>query len=83
MTLDAKPRLFDRVRQRLRLKHYSYRTEQQYVLWIRRFVLFHDKRHPESMGPAEVEAFLNDLAVHQRALRSNCLGSMCFQSRGP
>ena len=60
MSLDAKPRLVDRVRHRLPLKHYSYRTEQQYVLWIRRFVLFHDKRHPE-YGAREVEAFAERL----------------------
>ncbi len=81
MSLDAKPRLLDRVRLRLRLKHYSYRTEQQYVLWIRRFVLFHDKRHPESMGPAEVEAFLNDLAVRQNvsaATQNQALAAILF-----
>jgi integron integrase len=84
MNLDAKPRLLDSVRRRLRLKHYSYRTEQQYVLWIRRFVLFHDKRHPESMGPAEVEAFLNDLAVHQKvsaATQNQALAAILFLYR--
>jgi hypothetical protein len=44
--VDAKPELLDRVRERIRGKHYSYRTEQQYVAWIRRFILFNDKRHP-------------------------------------
>jgi len=48
--------LFDRVRERVRLKHYSIRTEQAYCDWIRRFVLFHGKRHPSSLGAAEVEA---------------------------
>jgi len=84
MNSDAKPRLLDRVRQRIRLKHYSYRTEQQYVLWIRRFVLFHDKRHPESMGPAEVEAFLNDLAVRERvsaATQNQALAAILFLYR--
>lgn len=57
------PRLLDVVRDRLRLKHYSIRTEQQYVNWIRRFVLFHDKRHPREMGATEVSAFLTHLAV--------------------
>lgn len=57
------PRLFDRIRECLRLKHYSYRTEQQYLHWIRRYILFHDKRHPKDMGVGEVRAFLNDLAV--------------------
>jgi hypothetical protein len=47
------PRLLDRVRDRLRVKHYSYRTEQSYVHWIKRFILFHGKRHPADMGAAK------------------------------
>ena len=47
----------------LRLKRYSYRTEQAYTQWIRRFILFHNKRHPTEMGAAEVRAFLVHLAV--------------------
>lgn len=57
------PRLLDRVRERCRVKHYSIRTEQRYVDWIRRFILFHNKRHPAEMGAPEVEAFLTHLAV--------------------
>ena len=56
-------RLIDQVRYRIRLKHYSIRTEQAYVDWIRRYIHFHGKRHPTSMGAPEVEAFLTDLAV--------------------
>lgn len=59
------PRLLDRVREVLRRKHYSIRTEEAYVGWIRRFVLFHGKRHPQDMGLPEVDAFLTDLAVRQ------------------
>jgi integron integrase len=55
--------LLDRVRERLRVKHYSIRTEEQYVSWIRRYVLFHGKRHPRETGEREVEAFLTRLAV--------------------
>lgn len=51
------------VRNKIRLKHYSIRTEEAYVQWVRRFILFHDKRHPEKMAAAEVEAFLTHLAV--------------------
>jgi integrase len=58
------PRSLDQVRDRLRTKHYSIRTENQYVFWIRRFILFHGKRHPCEMGATEVEAFLCDLAVN-------------------
>ncbi|AXK38962.1 integron integrase [Crenobacter cavernae] len=57
------PRLLDRVRGRLRVKHYSLRTEEAYVHWIKRFIHFHDKRHPIDMGGPEVERFLTHLAV--------------------
>ena len=64
------PKLLGQVRDRLRLKHYSMRTETQYVNWIRRFILFHDKRHPVAMGAVEVEAFLTYLAVEGRVAAS-------------
>lgn len=57
------PRLLDAVRARIRAKHYSLRTEQAYLHWIKRFIYFHDKRHPREMGAAEVERFLSSLAV--------------------
>ena len=56
-------RLLDQVRHRIRLKHYSIRTEQAYTDWIRRYIHFHGKRHPAGMGAVEIEAFLTDLAV--------------------
>jgi hypothetical protein len=62
----SEPRLLDQLRGRLRVKHYSIRTEQAYVDWVRRFVLFHGKRHPRELGAAEVESFLTDLAVRRR-----------------
>jgi site-specific recombinase XerD len=52
-----------RVREAIRVRHLSIRTEQAYVQWIKRFILFHDKRHPAEMGEAEVAAFLTHLAV--------------------
>ncbi len=58
-----KPRLLDDVRARLRYKHYSLRTEQSYVGWIRRFILANGKRHPRELGGTAVERFLSDLAV--------------------
>ena len=58
------PRLLDRVRSAVRLKNYSYSTEQTYVHWTRRFILFHEKRHPAQMGRKEVEEFLRHLAVN-------------------
>jgi hypothetical protein len=57
------PRLLDQLRDRLRVRHYSIRTEAQYTQWVRRFILFHDKRHPREMGAKDVEAFLTHLAV--------------------
>ncbi|MEO8487404.1 MAG: integron integrase [Betaproteobacteria bacterium] len=70
--MEAKPpvMLLDRVRERIRLKHYSIRTEQAYCDWIRRFVVFHGKRHPSALGAAEVEAFLTALAVRDRVAAS-------------
>jgi integron integrase len=57
------PRLLDRVRAAVRARHYSRRTEKAYVGWIRRFILFHDKRHPREMGGREVSEFVSALAV--------------------
>ncbi len=57
------PKLLDQVRNKIRLKHYSMRTEETYVQWVKRFVLFHHKRHPCDMGATEVEQFLTTLAV--------------------
>ena len=57
------PMLLEVVRERIRAKHYSKRTEQSYTGWIKRFVHFYHKRHPRDMGAPEVEAFLTDLAV--------------------
>ncbi len=56
-------RLLDQVREALRVKHYAYRTEETYIQWIRRYILFHGKRHPRDMAEPEVEAFLTHLAV--------------------
>ena len=64
------PRLLEQVRARLRLLHYSIRTEDQYVHWIKRFVIFHGKRHPREMGHLQVEAFLTALAVEAKVAAS-------------
>jgi site-specific recombinase XerD len=64
------PRLLDRVRDRVRLKHYSIRTEQAYVEWVRRFVVFSGLRHPRELGAPEIEAFLTHLAVAGRVAAS-------------
>lgn len=66
----SSPKLLDRVRWHLRVKHYSIRTEQAYVDWIRRYILFHRKRHPTEMGEREITAFLTHLAVEKHVAAS-------------
>jgi integron integrase len=69
--MEPRPKkLLDQVRDTIRLKHYSYKTEQTYVGWIRRYILFHNKRHPKEMGAAEIEAFLTHLAVEKQVSAS-------------
>jgi len=60
-----KPKLLDQVKQAVRARHYSKRTEKTYVDWIKRFILFHGKRHPLEMGETEINQFLTDLAVNK------------------
>lgn len=64
------PKLLEQVRARLRVKHYSIRTERSYVDWIKRFIWFHGKRHPKDMGAPELEAFLSHLAVDRNVSAS-------------
>lgn len=68
--MDGKPRLLDQLRDQIRLKHYSIRTERVYCEWAKRFIRFHKYRHPLEMGAAEVEAFLSDLAVRRNVSAS-------------
>jgi len=65
-----KKKLLDQVRDIIRLKHYSIRTEKAYVNWIRRYILFHNKRHPKEMGSREIEDFLTHLAVDENVAAS-------------
>ena len=69
LALSGKDR--DQVRDKLRLKHYSYRTEQSYVNWIKRFIFFHNKRHPDVMGEKEIEMFLTHLIENGSSLFIN------------
>ena len=62
MHMPTKPKL-EQVRQRIRTKHDSIRTEEAYVQWVKRFVLFHQKRHPAEMGGKEISAYLNHLSL--------------------
>jgi integrase len=80
----APRRLLDRVSDAIRLRHYSYRTEQACIGWIRRFILFHGKRHPAEMGSAEVSAFLSHLAVAGKvavATQQQALSALLFLYR--
>lgn len=74
----------DEVRAAIRVRHYSIRTEQAYLGWIRRFILFHGKRHPRDMGEPEVAAFLTDLAVERQvapATQNLALNALVFVYR--
>jgi len=63
-SMYKKPKkLLDQVSETIRIKHYSYRTEQSYVEWIRRYILFHDKLHPMEMSRSEIKQFIAYLAV--------------------
>ena len=74
MSTDAQegrsPRLLDQVRELIRIRHYSIRTEQAYLQWIRRFIVFHGRRHPRELGADEVTAFLSHLAIQRNVAAS-------------
>ena len=77
----ARPRLLDAARQAIRRRHYSYRTEETYLHWMKRFVLFSGRRHPGGLGAAEVTAFLNHLAQERRvaaATQNQALAALLF-----
>jgi integron integrase len=79
-----KKKLLDQVSDVIRLKHYSIRTEQTYLNWIRRFILFHNKRHPAEMGEGEISEFLTHLAVDEKvaaATQNQALNAIVFLYR--
>ncbi len=75
--VEPPKKLLEQLRDTLRVKHYSYRTEQTYVDWTHRYVLFHDKRHPKDMGAPEIEAFLTYLAVELKVAASTQNQALC------
>src|SRR5207247_4366861 len=78
------PRLLDRVRIAIRTRHYSLRTEEAYVGWIRRYIFFHNKRHPQEMGEPEINSFLSGLAVKDRvraSTQNHALSALLFLYR--
>jgi integron integrase len=70
-------KLMDRVRHAIRLRHYSHRTEEAYVYWVRRYIVFHKKQHPSAMGAPEVSSFLEWLAVRQGVSASTQNQALC------
>lgn len=74
---SSSPKLLEQVRHRIRTKHYSIRTEQAYVAWIKRFILFHNKRHPAEMAEQEINAFLTQLAVKENVAASTQNQALC------
>ena len=71
----GKPKLLDTVRSALRSRHYSRRTEASYTAWIRRFILFHGKRHPREMGALEINSFLTHLATGRLIIETGAVPS--------
>ena len=81
---SAAPRLLDRLRDAIRIRNYSDRTAQAYAFWVRKFILFQGKRHPEAMRAAEVKAFLTYLALTRKVAASTqnqALGALLFLYR--
>ena len=79
-----KKRLLVQVQEAIRSRHYSLRTEQSYIQWIRRFIHFHNKRHPGDMGEKEVSSFLSHLAVERRvsaSTQNQALSALLFLYR--
>lgn len=72
-----KPKLLDQVRQVIRIKHYSLRTEESYISWIKRFILFHNKRHPVEMGEREIGQFITHLANNGKISASTQNQALC------
>ncbi len=78
------PKLLDQVRDKIRVKHYSIRTETQYLQWIKRFIYFHGRRHPRDLGAPEVEAFLSHLATEgnvSASTQNQALSALLFLYR--
>ena len=79
------PKLVDQVHSAIRTKNYSHRTEQAYWFWIKQFILFHQKRHPNEMGELEISAFLSHVAVDKKVAASTqnqALSALLFLYRG-
>jgi hypothetical protein len=81
---EAKPKLLDQLREALRSRHYSRRTEQTYCHWVKRFIYFHNVRHPCEMAEPEINAFLTHLAVKEKvsaSTQNQALSALLFLYR--
>src|SRR5436189_103593 len=81
ISFPGKPKLLDQVRNCMRARRYSLRTEEAYLDWIRRFILFHGKRHPRELGEGEITEFLTDLAAHRHvavSTQNQALSALLF-----
>ena len=74
---ENKPKLLDQVRQVIRIKHYSLRTEESYINWIKRFIFFHNKKHPLEMGGKEIGEFVTHLAKNEKVSASTQNQALC------
>ncbi len=84
LSTPSSPRLLDQVRRAIRVRHYSPKTEKAYLVWIRQFIFFHNKRHPKELGPGDVQAFLSSLAVERHlspSSQNQALSSLLFLYR--
>lgn len=82
--MTSSPKLLDRVREAIRTRHYSRRTEEAYVHWIRRYIVFHGKAHPSTLGAEKISAFLTGLAVQQQvsaSTQNQALSALLFLYR--
>ncbi len=74
---EHKPKLLEQLREEIRVRHYSYRTEQSYVQWVKRFIIFHNKRHPLEMGEPEINQYLSHLALNRNVSASTQNQALC------
>ena len=74
---SKQPKLLERVRIAIRTMHYSYSTEKTYIHWIRKYILFHGKRHPNNMGEPEIGRYISHLAVNKRVASSTQNQALC------
>jgi hypothetical protein len=81
---DSRPKLLDQLRESLRARHYTGRTERTYCSWVKRFIFFHNVRHPRDMGEPEINAFLTHLAVEEKisaSTQNQALAAILFLYR--